>query len=92
VLEAVKLEGYNNLSYSHPIDLANLTPGEWGKITINLDEFAEGDPGVRAMPLLQVVFTDNGRLALNKQKYELGIRRVEFAPAPKKRSVKQLEF
>lgn len=75
ILEAIKLEGYNRV-HTHQIDLRNLQPGEWGRITLDLDKFK--GPGARMTPLRQVVFTDTGRLAPNDRRYELGVRRVEF--------------
>lgn len=75
MLEAIKLEGYNR-AHSHSVTLENLTPNKWEKITLNIGDFK--GLGVRTTFLRQVVFTDNGNMAINNQQYRVGIRRVKL--------------
>lgn len=75
MLEAIKLEGYNR-AHSHLLNLEGLKPNEWEKITLNIDDFK--GLGVRTTFLRQIVFTDNGNLAINNQQYRIGIRKVRL--------------
>ncbi|MGB9178502.1 MAG: SIR2 family protein [Pyrinomonadaceae bacterium] len=75
ILESIKLEGYNR-AHNHLINIEGLAPNTWEKITLNFDDFKGS--GVRTTPIRQVVFTDNGNLAMIGQHYRIGIRGVRL--------------